>query len=125
MSHQGTPSPKPQYIYKILPSAPQHPLPLALPLSELDRTDSFIHSSIAEQVPGTCARFFTSQSQIWLLRIRLTDVESNVKWEQSGSGVFPHIYNQALGHGNVESVMQFDRDSTENWKDAFKKAGFE
>jgi len=120
----SAPNPPPQYIYKILPAAPPQPLPTALPLSDLDSSDGFIHLSVAAQVSGTCARFFTAANQIWLLRVALKDVERDIKWEDSKSGVFPHLYDQQLGVGNVESVMPFERSSGEGWEEVFKRAEF-
>lgn len=123
-SNTLAPTPPPQYIYKIIPAAPPQPLPAALPLSDLDSSDGFIHLSVAAQVSGTCARFFTAATQIWLLRIALKDVERDIKWEDSKSGVFPHLYGQQLGALNVESVMTFQRSSDEGWEDVFKRAEF-
>jgi uncharacterized protein (DUF952 family) len=45
----AAPVPLPKYIYKIVPADPQ-PVPGALPLSDLDRNDGFLHLSTAEQV---------------------------------------------------------------------------
>ena len=85
-SLQPAPSPptSPRYIYKILPAAPPHPLPAALPLSELDASDAYIHLSTSDQVSRTCARFFASHTHIWLLQILLETVQRDIKWESSG-----------------------------------------
>lgn len=40
----------PTYAYKIIPTAPPSPIPEEYPLSELDRTDGFVHLSTASQV---------------------------------------------------------------------------
>lgn len=40
----------PKYVYKILDAEPASPIPEALPLSELDTADGFIHLSTASQV---------------------------------------------------------------------------
>lgn len=43
-----------QFVYKILPSEPQAPIPVAYPLSDLDRADGFVHLSTGKQVePAT------------------------------------------------------------------------
>ena len=46
----AAPEPLPKYIYKILPSPPQDPLPQEFPLSQLDANDGFVHLSTATQV---------------------------------------------------------------------------
>lgn len=43
-------SESPQFVYKILPEAPEEPFPALLPLSELDANDGFVHLSTAAQV---------------------------------------------------------------------------
>ncbi|KAF2847419.1 HET-domain-containing protein [Plenodomus tracheiphilus IPT5] len=117
------PSPLPTYLYKILPSAPPSPLPAGLPLSDLDRNDGYIHLSTAQQVPGTADSFFSSASELWLLKIKYdvlaagTDGDGQVKagsqadvrWEEVGRGCFPHLYGADLGKGNVESVDRVEK----------------
>jgi len=44
------PSPLPEFVYKITPTPPPDPIPEAYPLSDLDRTDGFVHLSTAWQV---------------------------------------------------------------------------
>ncbi|GAO46724.1 hypothetical protein SAICODRAFT_28829 [Saitoella complicata NRRL Y-17804] len=87
------PTPLPAHIYKLLPSPPPSPLPPALPVSELDQNDGYIHLSTHTQVPGTASRFFASEKEVWLLKLRYEDVKPHIRWEKSGSGVFPHFYN--------------------------------
>lgn len=81
----------PTYIYKIVPSSapPPSPLPDALPVSDLDQKDNFIHLSTALQVPGTLKRFFSDAEQVYILRINYPQVESKIKWEDSqGIGMY-------------------------------------
>ena len=40
----------PKHVYKIVPEAPPQPIPQEFPLSELDRSDGFVHLSTATQV---------------------------------------------------------------------------
>ncbi|ESZ92963.1 hypothetical protein SBOR_6629 [Sclerotinia borealis F-4128] len=51
----------PTYIYKILPSdaKPSSPLPEALPVSDLDQRDGFVHCSTSQQLLGTLNAFFS------------------------------------------------------------------
>lgn len=79
----------PTYIYKIVPTStpPPDPLPEALPVSDLDRNDGFLHLSTALQLPDTLKRFFAEEERVYILRIVYKNVESNVKWENSkGTG---------------------------------------
>lgn len=46
----SAPTPLPTHVYKILDAKPEDPLPAALPVSELDRKDGFVHLSTAAQV---------------------------------------------------------------------------
>jgi uncharacterized protein (DUF952 family) len=75
----------PTYIYKILPSnpPPPSPLPLALPVSALDRRDNFIHLSTSRQLIGTLQNFFADGDYVWILRIPYARVEKWIKWENS------------------------------------------
>ncbi|KJA30062.1 hypothetical protein HYPSUDRAFT_32125 [Hypholoma sublateritium FD-334 SS-4] len=123
----------PTYIYKIVPSSapPSSPLPDALPVSDLDKADNFIHLSTALQVPETLKRFFGNVEQVYILRITYSQVESKVKWEDSrGTGpggvgepdTFPHLYNDLrLGKNEVESVVKWERGSND-WNAAINKA---
>jgi len=121
------PSPLPNYLYKILPSAPPSPLPTRLPLSELDKNDGFIHLSTSEQVPGTADKWFDNYNELWLLKIKYdtlavgTDGDGNVnskdqaqiKWEEVGRGCFAHFYGGDLGSGNVLEAFKVEKKG--NW----------
>lgn len=119
------PSPLPTYLYKILPTAPPTPLPERLPLSDLDRTDGYIHLSTSEQVPGTADKWFNEYTELWVLKIRYealvggTDGTGEVKsgaeirWEEVGRGVFAHYYGADLGRGNVVGVERVEKG--EGW----------
>ena len=109
------PTPLPVYLYKILPEAPPSPLPAILPLSALDAQDGFIHLSTAAQTPDTAGRFFSTSEKLWLLKIPLKQIESNVRWEESKSGCFAHLYGADLGQREVESTKAFMRDEGHKW----------
>jgi hypothetical protein len=88
------------YIYKLVPlSAPiPDPLPEALPLSNLDSTDGFIHLSTAVQVPKTLKRFFADESKITVLRIKYATVEKDIKWESpDGKGMYFDLASRNFG----------------------------
>ncbi|ORY12926.1 hypothetical protein BCR34DRAFT_481829, partial [Clohesyomyces aquaticus] len=110
------PLPPPSHLYKILPSAPPTPLPHTLPLSDLDRTDGFIHLSTSSQVPGTAEKFFAEFEELWLLKINykeLVDGSGELKWEEVGRGCFAHLYGMDLGAANVKEVVRAERG--EGW----------
>ena len=109
------PSLLPQFVYKILPEAPQIPLLDSLPLSELDAKDGFIHLSTAKQAPATAGRFYSMVSSLWLLKIPLDRIENNVKWEDSGDSCFPHVYGPMPGKAEVSDVRDFRKGEGEDW----------
>ncbi|KAJ4290255.1 hypothetical protein N0V90_010470 [Kalmusia sp. IMI 367209] len=121
----AAPSPLPTYLYKILPSAPPSPLPFRLPLSDLDRTDGYIHLSTSEQVPGTADKWFNSYTELWLLKIKYETLakgtdgdgevkagKAEIKWEEVGRGVFAHFYGGDLGSGNVVETYMVEKGET-------------
>lgn len=119
------PSPLPQHLYKIIPAdaAPPSDLPEALPLSDLDKKDRYIHLSTAIQVPGTGGRFFASTNTLYIAKIRYGVVASDIRWEVAGSsgGVFAHLYNGGrLGKGEIDAVKEWKRSDGETWEDVFK-----
>lgn len=61
--------------------------------SDLDRRDGFIHCSTAEQVPDTVARYFPG-TDVLLLTVDPTQVDGEVKWEETPRGTFPHLYGR-------------------------------
>ena len=111
----------PKFVYKLLPEAPPQPLPAVLPLSELDAKDGFIHLSIADQVPGTAGRFCAANDSIWLLKIDFSRIEKDVKWEESGGNLFPHVYGPMPGKEEISDVKEFRRGEGEDWAALLKK----
>lgn len=115
------PFPSPKYVYKILPEAPPDPLPASLPLSPLDAQDGFIHLSTAAQTPATAGRFFSTNEKLWILKIPLKQIESNLRWEEAESGCFAHLYGADLGKTEIESTKAFTRGEGENWTAKLEK----
>jgi len=108
------PTPAPSYIYKILPTAPPTPLPDVFPLSELDRTDGFIHLSVHSQLLRTLSRFFADSEEVSLLKISYSVVKPHIKWEIIKSGeVFPHLYRD-LTASDVASYKTLRRPLAES-----------
>ncbi|TVY25623.1 hypothetical protein LHYA1_G006331 [Lachnellula hyalina] len=126
----STPSQPPKYIYKILPpsAAPPSPLPLSLPLSDLDSRDGFIHMSASNQILGTLNNFFSSTPHVYILRVPYAKVESRVKWEMAAgkkpdekggcwdtegrAGGFPHIYE--VGDGEGKGTLRLGSEEVES-----------
>ncbi|KAK5987195.1 hypothetical protein PT974_11316 [Cladobotryum mycophilum] len=109
----SAPNPLPKYIYKIIPSAPEEPLPTPFPLSDLDAKDGFVHLSTATQVPKTADLFFTKTSDLWLIKLELTKLADPLKWE----GGFPHLYGN-FGAVDVQSLTKFERGQDQKWSES-------
>ncbi|KAI0755142.1 hypothetical protein C8Q80DRAFT_1073108, partial [Daedaleopsis nitida] len=120
----------PPYVYKILSSPAPPPLPPALPLSELDRTDGFIHLSTAAQVPTTASLFFAPARTLYLLKVdtRATLAAGGVYRWVAGLPGCPHLYAPRegewvdLGSGNVvgPGAREVGRAEGQTWEDALK-----
>lgn len=125
---------KPTYIYKLVPytAPPPTPLPVALPVSELDQKSGFIHLSTAPQIAGTLKHFFTDHPSVYVLRIPYAAVEKDIKWEspdgkvcgpRPGEGLFPHLYNGLkLGREEVDSMQAWTRTEGGGWDEVLKQA---
>jgi uncharacterized protein (DUF952 family) len=135
----ATPTPLPKYIYKILPSSPlpPSPLPLALPVSDLDKRDNFIHLSTSAQILGTLRNFFKDEPHVYILRIPYGGVSKYIIWEDAKGkqpdepggcwdverkmGYFPHVHGNGLkiGREEVDEVGVWKRGdggwSVEDW----------
>ncbi|KJZ79531.1 hypothetical protein HIM_01000 [Hirsutella minnesotensis 3608] len=106
---------QPKFVYKILPTEPPNPLPSKYPLSDLDKTDGFVHLSSGAQVPETADRFFSEASSLWLLKFDLGKLADPVKWEDG----FPHLYGN-FGAKDVVSMQKFERTSGGTWADCMR-----
>ncbi|KXX73743.1 hypothetical protein MMYC01_209402 [Madurella mycetomatis] len=115
------PSPLPEFVYKITPTAPPEPIPEQYPLSELDRQDGFVHLSASWQVPITADLFFKDTPVFWLLKLRLANFAvSSVKWDETeGTNGCPHLYGN-FGANDVVSVREFRRGEGQSWKETLE-----
>ncbi|KAI0821993.1 hypothetical protein BC628DRAFT_1542570 [Trametes gibbosa] len=118
--------PLPRYVYKILSEAPPTPIPAALPLSDLDRQDGFIHLSNASQTPITASLFFTRNTTLWLLKVDTrTTLEQGgcYRWVADLPGC-PHLFSSRegewvdLGRQNVLGWKEVRRAESQNWETA-------
>ncbi|KAK4505552.1 hypothetical protein PRZ48_003515 [Zasmidium cellare] len=104
------------YYYKILETAPPTPLPETLPTTALDAKDGFIHLSTAQQTPVTANLFFKDFTKLWILKLRVKDLDGEVKFPEELPGC-PHVHDSKLGLGkrNVETVIVVERDEKADW----------
>jgi uncharacterized protein (DUF952 family)/RimJ/RimL family protein N-acetyltransferase len=54
-------------------------------------SEGFIHLSTPVQVAATAARYYAGQTGLVLLQLEAALLD-NLRWENSGPGVFPHVY---------------------------------
>ncbi|KAI1462516.1 hypothetical protein F4805DRAFT_138 [Annulohypoxylon moriforme] len=114
------PSPLPDFVYKIVPSAPPIPIPSQFPLSELDQKDGFVHLSTGNQIPLTADLFFKEATTLWVLKIRFAPkFHSATTWEIEGC---PHLYGN-FGVDDVEAYREFSRLDGQSWKESMKNNG--
>ena len=60
-----------------------------------DARDGFIHLSTAAQLPGTLAKHFAGQSDLFLIAVDADALGAALKWESSrGGDLFPHLYGE-------------------------------
>ncbi|KAM4065500.1 hypothetical protein HRG_004195 [Hirsutella rhossiliensis] len=108
-----------KHVYKILPSAPQDPIPAEYPFSDLDKADGFVHLSTSNQVPATADLFFAAASSLWLLKFDLGNLADSVIWEDG----FPHLYGN-FGAKDVHSVRKFERAERQSWADSMRDSSW-
>ena len=88
-------SPPDAIAYKVL-TAPQMAELLAqgsFAGAPVDVADGFIHLSTQAQLPGTLAKHFAGQSDLYIAAVDLAALGEAVRWEVSRGGqMFPHIY---------------------------------
>tara|TARA_R110000751_G_scaffold18392_1_gene55991 strand:- start:5614 stop:5994 length:381 start_codon:yes stop_codon:yes gene_type:complete len=63
--------------------------------SEHDIRDGFVHLSTAGQAPGTAAKHFAQDGDLWLLGLEVAALGESLHWEESrGGALFPHLYRE-------------------------------
>ncbi|MCL2384786.1 MAG: DUF952 domain-containing protein [Alphaproteobacteria bacterium] len=61
--------------------------------STVDLADGFIHFSQAGQLAETAAKWFSSQTDLWLLAVDADRLGEALRFEPSrGGALFPHLY---------------------------------
>ncbi len=77
-----------------------------------DIRDGFIHFSTAEQLRGTLAKYFMTESEIVLAAIDASALGDGLKWEVSRGGIkFPHLY-ASLPLDAVRQLTRHARDTS-------------
>lgn len=106
-----------QYFYKIVDEAPKGPLPQTLPLSDLDTQDGFIHLSTAEQIPITADLFFSTIPTIYLLKLRVKDLDGDIKYDETAGRGCPHLHGSqnGLGKDNIADVLTIHKEHYNAW----------
>ena len=83
--------------------------------AEQDIRDGFIHFSTAEQLPGTLDKHYSEFERLALVEVALSDLDSDVKWENSrGGNLFPHLYAE-LPMLAVSSLRLIRRSDDGSW----------
>lgn len=72
-------------------------------------TEGFIHFSRAEQVQGTANNYYRGQQGLVLLKVAVAKLTADLKWEDSGEDIFPHLY----GLLNLDAVVDVEDFSPE------------
>ena len=65
--------------------------------------------------------FFSTNEKVWVLKIPLEQIESNVNWEEAKSGCFAHLYGADLGSMEIENMTAFTRGDGEDWTATLEK----
>lgn len=100
----------PSHAWKVLTAAQMEELQAQQVFhgAPVDLADGFIHLSTDEQLRGTLDKHFTGQENLYLARIDLAALGSDVRWEPArGGALFPHIYGPmpltaVIMHGHVQ-----------------------
>lgn len=100
----STPSPIPEFIYKIATASAYAPARLSGQFDgmPIDARDGYMHFSTAFQLAETLRLHFAGQSDLVLLAVRTDDLGERLVWEPSRGGeLFPHLYGGPLALASV------------------------
>jgi uncharacterized protein (DUF952 family) len=110
-------------LYKIVTPASYNPLRTddCVMLTELDKKDGFIHTSLGTQANAILQKFFKGQGHVLLLELDKTVLHQRgliVRLEQNkpGGTFFPHIYgNQQIPQSAVKNVLHAHERADGTW----------
>lgn len=85
------------------------------------KTEGFIHCCTAEQLPGVIGRYYTRETELYLLTLRVSRITSQLVFENTvgRSELFPHIY----GPINTNAIVSVQK-LTQNQLLHIVEAGF-
>ena len=69
-----------------------------------DIRDGFIHLASNEQVESIIDKYFSSEKLVYVAEFLTSEVSEDLKWESSGSDIYPHLYKVSL---KVQGVKNF------------------
>lgn len=72
-------------------------------------TEGFIHCSTPTQVLATANRYYSGIRDLVLMWIDPSQLSSQVRWEASGTGIYPHVYGP-INLVAVTAVLDFSPD---------------
>ena len=77
-----------------------------------------------KKVPVTADLYFTSATSLWVLKLRLADLEKKGETRWEGPRGCAHLYGE-FGAAEVEYAREFIRraDADETWDAALKRDG--
>ncbi|MDG6987707.1 MAG: DUF952 domain-containing protein [Nitrososphaerota archaeon] len=75
--------------------------------AKTQQEDGFIHCSNPDQLAAVAKAFYSGKRDLVLLCIDPRKVRAEVRYERSGSGIFPHIYGP-LNTDAVVAVFPFE-----------------
>ena len=77
-----------------------------------------------KKVPVTADLYFTSATSLWVLKLRLADLEKKGETRWEGPRGCAHLYGE-FGAAEVEDAREFVRraDAGETWDAALKRDG--
>lgn len=140
MATTSPPTPLPTYAFKLLTAPLPSSGPLPPYLTALDAADGFVHLSLGFQVPATAALFFSAETELVVVRLKVQSLllqDDNksgteagvcadtaaaggggvyVEWTGDG-GRCPHLFGRGLKRDDMDGVRTVKRLEGETWED--------
>lgn len=68
----------------------------------VDIADGYVHFSTAEQARETATKWFSGETDLWLVACDTDAMADDLKWEESrGGALFPHLYRSLRSSDTV------------------------
>ena len=95
------------WVYRILTDScwAQTRSDKAIPLSELDRRDGYIHLSTYQTVLTTANLYFRGVSPLWVAKISVARLGASLRWDwvPQREAFFPHLYHRTVALDDIHS----------------------